>query len=89
MERGVAGGRRTEDRQKREEKRRGEEVGVDSFSGDAETQIGVSDGKHGTGSRRLIKLQNSRPRAPPAVWRNTQGFLFASTPSRKLRTTLI
>lgn len=47
-------------------------------------QIGVSDGKHGTGFGRPIKLQNSRPRAPPAVYR---GFPFASTTGGKFRTT--
>lgn len=70
------------------EERRQEEVEVHSCSEDAETDSetdwGVSDGKHGTGSWRPTKLQDSRPRAPPAVWRNaTQGFPFASAAGGK------
>lgn len=52
-----------------EEDRR--EVGVDPALGMQKhtvRQIGVSDGKHGTGFERPIILQNVRPRAPPAVW---------------------
>lgn len=83
-ERGVAGGRRTEDRQKREERR---EVGVGSCSGDAETHGETDWGiwrKTWNWIGRPIKLQNSRPRAPPAVYR---GFPFASTTGGKFRTT--